>query len=94
METRFQPPKTDTRKIEKAAEASIPFWARCADCAHVWAAAYYPLNLTKFAEIAAKAVCPKCGGVALVADQNRRDLVPDATPAGPASAEPIMHHQV
>lgn len=43
------------------AKASIPFWVKCRACGHCWHAAYYPLDLSKFAKIAKRAVCPKCG---------------------------------
>jgi len=57
-------------------DASIAFWARCEACAHVSAAAYYPMDLRKFCEIASKAACPKCGGRALVAEQSAGVLLP------------------
>lgn len=50
--------------------ATKAFWAICEKCNHCWPAAYFPLEATKFAKIAKRAVCPKCGGRALVAKQD------------------------
>ncbi len=58
------------------AEASKALWAKCADCGHVWAAAYYPLNLETFAKIVKKhSSCPKCNGRGLVAKQDNGALL-------------------
>lgn len=37
------------------------FWVKCSPCGHIWAAAYYPCEMAKFAKIMKKIVCPKCG---------------------------------
>lgn len=42
-----------------AAAAKQPFWVKCGDCGHVWAAAYLPMVAEQFAR-AAKACCPMC----------------------------------
>lgn len=42
-------------------QATKAFWVKCEPCGHVWAAAYYPLELSLFARIAKSSVCPKCG---------------------------------
>lgn len=44
-------------------ERDKAFWAKCLvpACGHIWAAAYYPMDASKFARIAMKATCPKCG---------------------------------
>jgi hypothetical protein len=41
-------------------EATKAFWAKC-QCGHIWAAAYYPLDMAKFATILMRCTCPKCG---------------------------------
>ena len=51
-------------------QASKPMWAKCAKCAHCWPAVYYPMEAALFAKIIGKAICPKCGGKALVAKQS------------------------
>lgn len=38
-----------------------PFWAKCSACQHIWAAAYYPIDLGTMAKILKRAACPKCG---------------------------------
>lgn len=65
--------------MTEVAEASVPLWAKCSKCAHIWAAAYYPMNLEKFAKIVSgHASCPKCGEPGVVAKQNNgRLLDPD-----------------
>jgi ribosomal protein S27AE len=43
-------------------EATDSLWVRCQQCGHTWAAAFYPMELMKFAR-ALKAntrVCPRC----------------------------------
>jgi hypothetical protein len=35
-----------------------PFIVHCAECRHEWAAAYLPMPLKRFGEVAAAAVCP------------------------------------
>lgn len=40
------------------------FWAKCSDpeCGHCWIAAYFPMEVAKFARIAMQSkLCPKCG---------------------------------
>jgi hypothetical protein len=45
-------------------------WARCRDCAHCWAVAYYPAPLAQVARLAAEHCrCPKCGAAGMVARQ-------------------------
>lgn len=57
-------------------EASKAFWATCLACHHNWIAAYYPMNLTKFAKIAmGHSVCPKCGKPGSVAKQKDGELL-------------------
>lgn len=52
-------------------EATLAFWAKCPTCTHCWPAAYYPLDMTKFARALAKATCPKgCDSRPLVAKQD------------------------
>jgi hypothetical protein len=41
-------------------DASKPFWAKCEPCGHVWAAAYYPMEVSKICKLMIKARCPKC----------------------------------
>jgi ribosomal protein S27AE len=61
--------------------ASKPFYARCADCGHVWIVAYYPLELAKFSKIAlGHSDCPKCGGPGMVAKQDNGVLLEGASP--------------
>lgn len=58
---------------DDAPNASLPFFAKCADCGHIWPAAYYPMELAKIAKILLAAMCPKCGASGdriLVADQH------------------------
>ena len=42
-------------------EARKPFWAKCADCGHCWAAAYAPMEIMTFARTVKAARCPMCG---------------------------------
>jgi rubredoxin len=37
------------------------FWVKCKPCGHVWIAAYLPMEMFKFAEVAKGAHCPCCG---------------------------------
>ena len=63
-----------------AAEASKALWAKCADCAHIWAAAYYPMEMAKVGRIASQhSNCPKCGGKGLVAKQDNGVLLEGST---------------
>ena len=59
-------------KVEAAltlSDASDPpadkgFWVKCSDdkCRHCWIAAYFPMEVAKFAKIAVQSkYCPKCG---------------------------------
>lgn len=64
--------------MTEPAPKSLAFWAKCAACAHCWPAGYYPMPLADFARIIGRAICPKCGGDALVAKQ--RDGVLEESP--------------
>lgn len=61
------------------APASLAFWAKCANCSHCWPAAYYPLSAAQFAKIAGRAICPKCGGDAMVAKQPGGKLLEESS---------------
>lgn len=38
------------------------FWVKCEPCGHIWAAAYWPMEVALFAKIAKRgSICPKCG---------------------------------
>ena len=74
--------------MSDVADQSLAFWAKCGDeaCAHCWPAAYYPANLSDFAKIMKRAVCPKCGNERpLVAKQAAGVLneKPKAAPSSP-----------
>ena len=43
------------------AEERKPFNVSCGDCSHTWAAAYLPMEATKFARVTSKLHCPNCG---------------------------------
>lgn len=43
-------------------EARKPFWAKCGDCSHCWAAAYLPMEMKACAKLLMRAACPMCGG--------------------------------
>ncbi|WP_164783884.1 MULTISPECIES: hypothetical protein [unclassified Mesorhizobium] len=34
---------------------------KCVDCGHVWVVAHLPMELSKAAQLAKRAACPKCG---------------------------------
>lgn len=37
-----------------------PFWAKCGECSHCWAAAYLPMEATACAKLLIRAACPMC----------------------------------
>lgn len=41
-------------------EPRKPFWVKCLDCSHVWAAAYVPMEVSKFCKAVGKLHCPNC----------------------------------
>lgn len=56
-----------TAAVEETEIGEHPFWCHCATCMHEWAAAYFPMELAKFAKIAmAHSTCPKCGAKGFV----------------------------
>lgn len=42
-------------------EVRKPFWAKCPSCAHCWAAAYLPMEISQCAKLLQKASCQNCG---------------------------------
>lgn len=55
-----------------AMSADKGLWVKCRDdkCGHCWIAAYYPMELAKFAKVAMQAkFCPKCGTAELLETQ-------------------------
>lgn len=40
-------------------EPRKPFWVKCSACQHIWAAAYAPMEASKFAK-AINSCCPNC----------------------------------
>ena len=42
-------------------EERKPFNVNCAECSHTWAAAYLPMEVTKFAKVTSNLHCPNCG---------------------------------
>lgn len=63
-----------------AEEADRALWAKCKSCGHIWAVAYYPMNLCKFAKIVKQhSNCPKCDGEGLLAKQEEGFLLEDKT---------------
>lgn len=62
---------------------SLPFWASCAKCQHTWVVAYYPCPVEQFARIARHAICPKCGGKAMVARQEGGRLLKPSEASDP-----------
>lgn len=48
-------------------------WAKCSNtaCGHIWAAAYYPLNMARLSQIIGRhSRCPKCDEPGLLAKQD------------------------
>lgn len=59
-----------------AAAASTPFEAHCSTCGHDWVAAYLPMPLERFAEVARVTRCPKgCRSRALVGPGTAQSIV-------------------
>lgn len=57
-------------------EVRKPFWARCGECNHCWAAAYAPMQLSKIAKILRACICPRCASKKIfVAKQNDGELL-------------------
>lgn len=42
-------------------EERKPFFVQCSKCKHCWPAAYYPMEVSAWARIVMKAICPMCG---------------------------------
>lgn len=54
-------------------------WARCPECGHCWAAAYYPVPLADLGKIIAKHCdCPKCDSPGVIAKQQDGELIEPA----------------
>lgn len=65
--------------IAAADEASKPLWAKCKECGHCWAAGYYPMEASKFADIVSgHSMCPKCGAAGYVAKQHDGELLEES----------------
>lgn len=57
-----------------------PFWAKCSQCQHIWAAAYLPMNMTQAGEIFKRVRCPNCASKkVLVAKQDDGKLLEPLT---------------
>ena len=46
------------------ANERVPFWAKCVRCKHIWTAAYLPMDMTAFANLAKGLCCPMCAATA------------------------------
>jgi len=59
----------------KAADLSIPFWAKCPGCQHCWPAAYYPVDLGAIGRVLKGCKCPKgCSNPPVIAKQDNGKL--------------------
>lgn len=48
-------------------EEKKPFWVKCAACAHCWAVAHLPMEVSLIVKIMKRAKnCPKCGATKIV----------------------------
>jgi DNA-directed RNA polymerase subunit RPC12/RpoP len=48
--------------FEPSGPGDKPFWAKCVECGHCWAAAYLPMDIRTLARVTKNAACPRCGG--------------------------------
>lgn len=70
---------------ENAEAGSKPLWAKCNDCGHTWAAAYYPGAMDRIFRIMEKhADCPKCDGKGYLAKQKNGVLLEGGDAQPPA----------
>ncbi|MFN7177491.1 MAG: hypothetical protein ACK4MX_11460 [Thermaurantiacus sp.] len=49
-------------------------WGKCTDCGHVWPVAHLPMEMTRAAELAKRAACPKCGASSGIKVASKADI--------------------